>query len=260
MMLLLMCAGLCDNRDEYMKKVSMKTKLIFFTICLFVGMAGFSFAARAEESQVVVSATGTVSVKPDMAEFGVVVKSDAKTADKAASETAEKYRRVQVALRASAIPLEDAPTASYTVSPLWEWNPSLGKSLLKGYSARHTIMVKVRTLGLIGRAIDAAVQAGADEVQSITFSSGSYELLRQQALAAAVGNARRDGEIMARAAGGRLGQLIEVSVSQPIYGGRPVMESLALRAEEWSTPEMFTQAERRSQGQSANPNIARGRC
>ena len=73
---------------------------------------------------------------------------------------------------------------------------------------------------LIGRAIDAAVQAGADEVQSITFSSSRYEALRQQALAVAVGNARRDAEIMARAAGGRLGQLIEVSVSQPVYGGR----------------------------------------
>jgi hypothetical protein len=213
-----------------MKKVSMKTKLIFCSLWLFLIIAGISGRACAEESQVHVSAAGTVSVKPDMAEFGVVVKSDAKSADKAAAETAEKYRHVQAALRAAAIPLDDAPTASYTVSPRWEWDQSLGKSLLKGYSARHTIMVKVRTLSLIGRAIDAAVQAGADEVQSIAFSSSSYEVLRQQALAAAVGNARRDGEIMARAAGGRLGQLIEVSVSQPIYGGRPVMEMMALKS------------------------------
>ena len=208
----------------------MRTKLIFFSVWLLVATAGCCLTARAEESQVVVSATGTVSVKPDMAQFGVVVKTDAKNADRAAAETAEKYRRVQGALRTAGIPLEDAPTASYTVSPDWQWDQSLGKSLLKGYNARHVIMVKVRTLGIIGRAIDAAVQAGADEVQSVSFSSSRYEALRQQALAAAVGNARRDAAIMAQAAGGHLGQLIEVGVSQPVYGGRFAMETMALKA------------------------------
>jgi uncharacterized protein YggE len=213
-----------------MKMVTMKTKLIIFRLWLFVGFAGFSLTARADEPQVVVSATGTVSVKPDMAEFGVVVKTDARSADKAAAETAEKYRKVQSALRTAGIPLEDAPTASFTVSPNWEWDPSLGKSLLKGYSARHVIMVKVRNLAVIGRAIDAVVQAGADEVQNINFSSSSFEALRQQALAAAVGNARRDASTMAQAAGGRIGQLIEVSVSQPVYSGRFAMDSMALKS------------------------------
>jgi Protein of unknown function (DUF541) len=140
----------------------MKKKLLFVTICCFVVMLGLSVAGYAEESQVVVSASGKVSVKPDMAEFGIVVKSDAKTAEKAAAETAEKYRTVQDALRSAGISLEDAPTSSYTVSPRWEWDQSQGKSLLKGYSARHSIMVKVRNLGKTGKAIDAVVQAGSD--------------------------------------------------------------------------------------------------
>lgn len=213
-----------------MRIVSITTKLVFFIVSLFTAMAPYSVAVCAEESQIVVSAAGTVSVKPDMAEFGVVVKSDAKTADKAAAETAEKYRRVQNALRVAGISLDDAPTASYTVAPQWEWDQSLGKSFLKGYSARHTIKVKVRMLDTTGRAVDAAVQAGADEVQEISFSSSRYEALRQQALGAAVGNARSDAAIMARSAGGRLGQLIEVSLSQPQYGGRPVMEAMAMKA------------------------------
>ncbi len=214
----------------------MKKKLLFITICCFVVMLGISVAGYAEESQVVVSASGKVSVKPDMAEFGIVVKSDAKTAEKAAAETAEKYRTVQDALRSAGISLEDAPTSSYTVSPRWEWDQSQGKSLLKGYSARHTIMVKVRSLGKTGKAIDAVVQAGAEEVQSISFSSSNYEMLRQQALAAAVVNARRDAVIMAQAAGGCLGQLIEASVSQPVYGDRPSMEAMSLKAAPMQAP------------------------
>ena len=196
--------------------------LVFFLVLALTG--------RAEESQIVVSAEGTVSVNPDMAEFGVVVHSSAKSGEKAAAETAEKYRAVQSALRSAAIPLEDASSVSYTVSPEWEWDQSTAKNSLKGYSARHTIRVKVRTLASIGRAIDAVMQGGANEVQGVTFLSSHYELLRQEAIALAVRSARRDGDIMARAAGGRLGQLIEVSVSHPTLPMRSNMEFMAMKA------------------------------
>ncbi len=207
----------------------MKKRLIVAIFCCFVTLA-LSPAGYAAEPQVVVSASGKVSIKPDMAEFGVVIKSDAKTADKAAAETAARYQAVQSALRKAGIPVEDAPTSAYTVSPRWEWSPALEKNSLKGYTALHTLKVKVRSLATTGRAIDAVVQAGADEVQSVSFSSSSYEELRQQALAEAVGNARRDAVIMAKAAGGILGELIEVSFTQPFFGGRPAFEAMALRA------------------------------
>jgi len=220
----------------------MKKRLIVAIFCC-CAMSAFSPSGYAGEPQVVVSASGKVSIKPDMAEFGVVLKSDAKAAEKAAAETAVRYRAVQSALRKAGIPIEDAPTSAYTVSPRWEWSPTLEKNILKGYMALHTIKVKVRTLGNTGHAIDAVVQAGADEVQSISFSSSSYEELRQKALAEAVGNARRDALIMAKAAGGTLGELIEVSVSQPVYGVRPVFEAMALRSAPAQPPTEIAPAE-----------------
>ncbi|MCF8382970.1 MAG: SIMPL domain-containing protein [Chlorobium sp.] len=204
--------------------------LLFFALYCFVLFPAFSTDVRADENQIVVGASGKVSVKPDMAEFGALVKSVAKNADQAAARTAEKYRAVQQALRQAGIPAEDAPTASFTVSPQWEWNQSQGKNVLNGYSARHLIMVKVRNLSLAGKAVDAAVQAGADEVQQITFRSSRYDALRRQALSVAVANARGDAEIMAKAAGGRLGGLIELSVGQPIYRPSPAMDMMAMKA------------------------------
>ncbi len=205
-------------------------RLLFFAFFSFVLFSAFSVDVLAEENQIVVGASGKVSVKPDMAEFGALVKSEAKTADQAAARTAEKYRAVQQALRQAGIPAEDAPTASFTVSPQWEWDQSQGKNVLNGYSARHLVMVKVRNLSLTGKAVDAAVKAGADEVQQITFSSSRYDALRRQALAAAVANARGDAEIMAKAAGGRLGGVIELSVSQPMYRPSPAMDVMAMKA------------------------------
>ncbi|NTW70252.1 MAG: SIMPL domain-containing protein [Chlorobiaceae bacterium] len=208
----------------------MKKKLSIVAAILLVLQSVFSFSAQAEESQVVVSASGVVSVKPDVADFIVEIKSDAKSADKAAADTAEKYQAVQSALRQAGVASGDAVTAGFTVSPKWEWQQSTAKNVLNGYSARHSIKVKVRSLGSIGKVIDAVVQSGGDEVQNIAFSSSRYDSLRHEALSIAVGNARRDGEIMARAAGGRLGQLIEVSVGQPSYRERPYMEAVAMKA------------------------------
>ncbi len=205
-------------------------KLLFFALCSFVLFPALPTDVCAEENQIVVGASGKVSVKPDMAEFGALVKSEAKTADQAAARTAEKYRAVQQALRKAGIPAEDAPTASFTVSPQWEWDQSQGKNVMNGYSGRHLITVKVRNLSLTGKAVDAAVQAGADEVQQITFRSSRYDALRRQALASAVANAREDAEIMAKAAGGRLGGVIELSVGQPIYRPSPAMDVMAMKA------------------------------
>lgn len=226
-----------DNHDEQMKKLSSrKSRLAGICIWIFAGMSCISLQVKAEESRVAVSAAGKVSVKPDMAEFSAVVKSDAKTSEKAAADTAEKYRTVQNALRTAGIPSEDATSAAYSVSPRWEWDQSLGRSVLKGYTARHTIMVKVRNLGSIGKAIDASVQGGADEVQNISFSSSRYESLRQQALAAAVENARRDADIMARAAGGRLGQLLEAVINEQPSRVRPYQDVMALKAAPEAAP------------------------
>ncbi len=214
----------------------MKNKLLFICLLFFVEWCVLSPAGYAEESQVVVSATGRVLVKPDMAEFDLVVKSDANTAETAVAETAEKYRTVQNQLRTAGISQEDAPTASFIVSPRWEWDHTLGKSILKGYSARHVISVKVRNLEKIGQAVDAVAHGGADEVQSVNFSSSRYDSLRQKALAEAVENARREAGIMARAAGGRIGSLIEVSVNEPSIRVRPRLAGVAMKAAPMSAP------------------------
>ena len=78
----------------------MKKILLVVAFWLFIVCSALSPVIYAGESQVVVSATGRVSIKPDMAKFGVVVKSDARTADQAAAEAAEQAK---VAAKESAI-------------------------------------------------------------------------------------------------------------------------------------------------------------
>ena len=81
------------------------------------------------------------------------------------------------------------------------------------YVARNTVRAELRQLDQVGRAIDAALGAGATTVAGVQFSVSNPDSGRRAALAGAVAQTRGDAETMARAAGGALGPLIELSSS-----------------------------------------------
>ncbi|WP_164927106.1 SIMPL domain-containing protein [Chlorobaculum tepidum] len=177
---------------------------------------------QAGETGISVSASSTVTYNPDTAEFTTTVESTDKDAAKAAAKVATLWSSLQQALRKVGISSADASSTSYTVSPEWEWNSANGKREFKGYKARHVVRVVVRDLGKLGGAIDAVVGAGSGTVDGLSYSSSRFESLRTQALENAVKSAKHDAEVMARAAGGRLGQPLELQYGQP-QSDYPVM-------------------------------------
>ena len=193
-------------------------KIPFISLMLLVVLLAFVLPLYAADSSVSVSAQGTVSVKPDMAEFQVRLIDTAPTAEQATALTAKKYRSVQQALRKSGVSAEDAVTQSFTVRQEWEWNSASRKKVFKGYTATHTLKVTVRNLADAGRVIDASVRAGADEIPVIGFASSKYEAKRREALSKAVDNAKKDARVMAAAAGMSLGTLLEMQTgTSPVY-------------------------------------------
>lgn len=203
---------------EKMKLEIIMRKISFASLILPVMLFAFALPLYAADSSVSVSALGTVSVKPDMAEFQVRLISTAKTAEQSTALTAKKYRAVQQALRNTGVSADDAVTQSFTVRQEWEWNNSTRKRVFKGYTAAHVLKVTVRSLADAGRVIDASVQAGADEIPLIGFASSKYKEKRREALAEAVQNARKDAQVMAAAAGMSLGKLLDMQTgSAPVY-------------------------------------------
>jgi uncharacterized protein len=72
------------------------------------------------------------------------------------------------------------------------------------------VVVKVRELSRLGALLDRAVAAGANEVDGPAFSRADPAPEEARALAAAVRAGRAKAEEMARAAGVRLGALLEL--------------------------------------------------
>ncbi|HWR01479.1 MAG TPA: SIMPL domain-containing protein [Chlorobaculum sp.] len=208
-----------------------KIVLVAFMLCV----PAFMPVLHAEDQGISVTASGSVKVRPDMAVFRAVVQSSDKDARKAAAKTAETWTALQQALRAAGIPVDDSPSAGYTVYPEWVWDKPSGRNVLKGYIARHVVRVTVRDLRLTGAAVDAAVQAGVGNVEDIQFSSSRQEALRREALDLAVRKARMDAEVMANAAGGKLGALMDLTADQQSFP-RSSQDLMMLKAAPMAAP------------------------
>ncbi|MBI3792211.1 MAG: SIMPL domain-containing protein [Gemmatimonadetes bacterium] len=210
-------------------------------LVLVPAQARAQVAAQPHEAtpQVVVSGRGEVRVTPDRALLSLTVETRRPTAAAASQENARLQRLVFDTLRAAGIAAVDLSTTDYSVAPEQRWNQQKQQSELLGYIVRNTIRVRILNLELVGRVIDAALSKGSNQVSSLEFSASNVESSRRQALALAVEQARADAEVMAKAAGGSIAGLLEISSidgeSPPIAPMR-VMSMAARGAESVETP------------------------
>jgi uncharacterized protein YggE len=185
----------------------------FLVMLVGAAVAAPVVAQEAKGPEIAVTATGAVDLSPDYAtiQVGVV------TRDPQAGRAGEQNARITTALRGALrqllrVPDDSLPSVGYSVVTDYDRD---GRPT--GYAARSVIEARVHDLGQVGSAVDAALAAGATQIAGIQFESSKRAAARLDALARAVETARREAEAMARAAGGRLGPLIEASSSQPAF-------------------------------------------
>ena len=193
-----------------------KRMIPVFAVALGLLLAGSPDAVAAEDSVIVVSATGTASARPDIIKFRIEVYSEALTAKAATEATAEKHDAIQATLRELGVPEEDSRTARFNVSQLWERDPRGQGQEPRGFSVEHTIQVQVQGDEMIGRIVDAVIGVGASKIGQFQFESSAQDSLRHLAIADAFKRARSEAEAIATAAGGRLGSLLEVGTQEAV--------------------------------------------
>jgi uncharacterized protein YggE len=204
-----------------------------------VASLGLSFAAEAQQPiaaptqpQIVVTGSGETRVTPDRAIIHIGVYSRATTAAAAARDNARKQQAIIDTLLALGFTREQISTMNYNVNPEMRHLPQSGRSEVTGYMVSNTVRVDVRRLDQIGAAIDAALAKGANQIHGLDFYVFNADEPRRRALAQAIERARADAESMARAAGGSLGALLEVSTGfTPIPIVRQEMAMAAGRAQ-----------------------------
>jgi uncharacterized protein YggE len=146
---------------------------------------------------------GTVKSAPDEANFTFGVETRGRTAQAAISANAAAMEKLVAALRqAGARDLATQWVSVYTV------NAEDGS--VTGYAASNSVSATI-AVGRAGALIDAAAEAGANQISGPGLSSSDAERLYREALADAVANARQHAEVLARAAGRTLGDIASIS-------------------------------------------------
>lgn len=212
----------------------MKTTITILTaIAIFASLASAQDASKPPPS---ISTTGeaVVAAQPDRALIDIGVVTQANTSQAAVEQNAEKLAATLSRLRTVLGPGADIKTVSYTVAPNYRYPKEGGEPSISGYTAANTVRVTLDDLPQVGRAIDAASQAGANRIQSLQFHLKDEAPVKARALREAATNARQKAEALASALNVRI-----VRVRSVVEGGStvyPVSEIAFARAEAATTP------------------------
>jgi uncharacterized protein YggE len=173
-----------------------------------------------EHAAVVAGGRGEVTLRPDRASVSLTVRTIAPEPDAAASRNETTTEAVTAALDALALEPDSIRLTGLRIGPNREYTPEGPRD--DGFFAERNIRVSTDDIADVARIVSAAVNAGATQVDYVGYSSSREEEARREALEKAVAKARADAEVVARAAGGRLGAVIllstqEVTVPMPMY-------------------------------------------
>lgn len=178
-----------------------------------------------------VSVTGTATLRstPDEAVVSFGVQTESSSAEDAMRENTTRMLSVLRGLADLGVKDGDISTTGVNLYPSYGSNGSS----ISGYQASNQVSVTFRDLVLIGRAIDTAVKAGANLTNGIMFQMSPANRGSEQALAAAVADARSKASAVAVAAEAQLGQVLTVSETgaPPIYPPMPYGGTMSAAAD-----------------------------
>lgn len=177
-------------------------------------------AATVQPGVVSTSATARVYRTPDYLDIFLGVETFATTAQEAQTKCAEAMEKALAAFKAMNLEKYEPQTGTVTLQPRYNDNyRDQSERRIVGYTATNTVRVRTSDLKASARVIDAALTAGANRVDGISFGIKEYLAAREEALAMAAKAAKRKAEVLAGALDQRLVRITQMSENSPTYYG-----------------------------------------
>ena len=186
-------------------------KIFSFTLMIMLMICASAFA---EENPPIISVSGEgiVEATPDRAKISVGVVTREKNPSEIQNSNAKAAANVINAIMALGIERKNISTGNYTFNPSYRHTDN-GKRILEGYEAANSVTIIVDDLNLVGKVIDAALNHGANQVDSLNFGLRNKTAYQDEALRLAVLDARHKAEIAARALGKSILGVRNVSIN-----------------------------------------------
>lgn len=203
-------------------------KRMWLTLCLLLTLVT---AAQAQEAwrSLTVTGSGSASGAPDMA----LVRLGVQTSDEDVLAAFDRSNRITAdiieALLALGIERADIQTSGlslYQDRPYDPYSDVEDGTII--YWAQNALRVTLRDVSLVGQALGASVQAGANSIDGLSYGISDPGELEARARELAVADARARAEHLAELSGAQLGRVF--SISEGDGGFRARAESLEFAA------------------------------
>jgi uncharacterized protein len=197
-------------------------------LAVFVGVGlpeGAQGLAGEPTHGITIHGTGTASTVPDRATFTFGVNTKRKIATEASEANNRQMRDVIASLKAAGVADEDIQTSQVSLYPDYE-----SGSEPHGYQATSSVTVTI-SLAKAGAALEAAVSAGANQVDGPSLTRAETDKLYDDALRAAVADARSRAEVLAAAAGVKVGEVVSIAEGAEPSGPIPYAYDVAASPE-----------------------------
>ena len=152
-----------------------------------------------ERGYISVNTSSDMEIAPDIADISFTVKtSDTKSMQKATLTNKEISDKVYSELKSLINPLagDYIKTSNFNASPVYSY--SNNKRILEKYEVSNRVIVHTKSIENVGKMIDNAINAGATNVDSLSFFVSNYDSQCDELISKAAKKANNRANILAK--------------------------------------------------------------
>lgn len=165
-------------------------------------------AASYGRNTITVNSSETVRIVPDIAEAVYAVRTEAKDASACQQKNTEDVSHVIELLKSLGVEETSIQTSDYYMYPIYNYSGNTQR--ITGYEASTSLTVSNLPIDNLGNILAKSVEAGINNIQSITYQSSRYDEGYSNALKLAMESAKVKAEALAEAGGCSLGNVVGV--------------------------------------------------
>ena len=195
--------------------------LILMLIPMLLIMLTNSTALAAENDEnmpiLSVSGEGTIEATPDRATISIGVVTQDKNATRVQMANAQAAQGIINSIVALGVERKNIHTSDYNFRPTYRQDEN-HRNEINGYMVNNTVNVVVDNLDLVGKIVDAALNHGANNINSLDFGIKNRRKLQDDALVLAIRDAKQRAELVARELGKSIIGIKDISINSGHVG------------------------------------------
>lgn len=178
-----------------------------------------------------VTGVGRVSLTPDRVSFTVGVETIAPSVTEAVQQNNRLTSEVTAALKKAGATEREIRTSNFSIFPQQDYQEGRPRPRIIGYQVVNNVTVTRSSTTDVGRLLQVAIEAGANQVHGVGFTVADQTRGRDQGLRLAFEDARQKAMHLAQAAGRTLGRALAITEGAapqppiPMYGKVAVAEA-----------------------------------